>query len=218
MRLPVLAAALLVGFSTTGCGTLLTGSHDDIVFESEPSGAEIVIDGFVVGQTPTTVPVKRAGFGSRQVTLRLDGYEPTNFVLSKGLNLVSVLNLVNILGWGVDAVTGSVMQYDRRMYDIKLDLSPDAPPPPTDTPLAREVEPVVEPVEEPVRVEIPPAGRQRVRWVQERLNARGYECGVVDGRVGRNTRGCVRAFQTDAGLQATGEIDDDLLETLAIAQ
>jgi hypothetical protein len=33
---------------------------------------------------------------------------------------VSILNLGNILGWGIDIVTGAVFKYDRKAYDIEL--------------------------------------------------------------------------------------------------
>ncbi|WP_412068569.1 peptidoglycan-binding domain-containing protein [Rubrivirga sp. IMCC43871] len=58
---------------------------------------------------------------------------------------------------------------------------------------------------------VPAPGRDRNRWVQARLNDRGFGCGDVDGRVGPQTRQCIRAFRTANGLSATADIDDDLL-------
>ena len=40
--------------------------------------------------------------------------------LDKEFNVVSILNLGNLLGWGIDAATGSVMKYDRKQYNIEL--------------------------------------------------------------------------------------------------
>jgi hypothetical protein len=50
----------------------------------------------------------------------LDGYETRIITLDKELNVVSILNLGNLFGWGIDALSGAVMKYDRRSYDIKL--------------------------------------------------------------------------------------------------
>lgn len=61
---------------------------------------------------------------------------------------------------------------------------------------------------------VPPPGRERVRWVQAQLNDRGYACGSVDGRIGRNTRACIQAFRRASGLADSSEIDADLLALL----
>jgi len=40
--------------------------------------------------------------------------------LDKEFNLVSILNLGSLLGWGIDAISGSLMKYDRKAYDLTL--------------------------------------------------------------------------------------------------
>lgn len=117
LRLVPLAAVLVMA---SGCATLFTGTSDTISFNSEPDGADVMIDGFIVGQTPVTLPVKRSLSG-KTVTMSLDGYNPVTFQLSNTFNIISVLNLSNIIGWGVDAVTGAVMKYDRPVYTVDLD-------------------------------------------------------------------------------------------------
>jgi peptidoglycan hydrolase-like protein with peptidoglycan-binding domain len=51
-----------------------------------------------------------------------------------------------------------------------------------------------------------PHGSQRVRAVQRRLRALGYEAGPVDGRFGPMTRRAVTAFQTRHGLAPDGAV------------
>ena len=34
---------------------------------------------------------------------------------------MSVFNLGNLVAWGIDALSGAVMKYDRKSYDIILD-------------------------------------------------------------------------------------------------
>ena len=36
-------------------------------------------------------------------------------------NGVSILNLFGLLGWGIDAATGSLKKYDTKVYNITLD-------------------------------------------------------------------------------------------------
>lgn len=112
----ILASALAI----SGCATLFTGSSDTISFSSEPPGASVLIDGLTVGTTPVTVPVRRSGLGDRQVTIQLEGYQPRTFTLSKKFNAVSILNLGNVLGWGIDVATGAVMSYDRKNYTVNM--------------------------------------------------------------------------------------------------
>lgn len=45
-----------------------------------------------------------------------------------------------------------------------------------------------------------------VKAVQKLMNARGYNAGKVDGNFGSQTEAAVRAFQTQAGLSADGEV------------
>lgn len=53
--------------------------------------------------------------------IKLDGYQTRVFKLDKQLNIVSVLNLGNLLGWGIDAISGSLLKYDRKRYDLVLE-------------------------------------------------------------------------------------------------
>lgn len=107
-------------FLMTSCATLFTGTKDRITFNSNPSGATIYIDGVEQCKTPCTMNVKRS-IDDTDVEFKLDGYETRLITLSKEFNIVSVINLGNLFGWGIDALTGSVMKYDRKTYDITLD-------------------------------------------------------------------------------------------------
>jgi len=106
--------------ATTACATLFTGTSDTITFESNPAGAEVMIDGLAQGRTPLTLPVSR-DLNEKRVTLRLDGYEDRTFALSRDFNKISILNLTNLLGWGIDALTGAIYRYDQLNYSIDLD-------------------------------------------------------------------------------------------------
>ena len=60
-------------------------------------------------------------------------------------------------------------------------------------------------------------GDRLIREVQEALNARGFEAGPVDGILGAGTRAAIEAYQRDAGLSVTGELDTALLTSLDVA-
>lgn len=111
----VVAACLL--FSS--CATIFTGTKDRIYFNSTPSGATIYKDGVEQCITPCSVRLKR-DINDTDLELKLDGYETRIFTLDKEFNIISILNLGNLLGWGIDAISGSLMKYDRKVYNLTL--------------------------------------------------------------------------------------------------
>jgi uncharacterized protein YceK len=110
---------VIVLFLMTGCATLFTGTKDRIAFSSTPSGATIFKDGVEICTTPCNYKIKRS-LNDTDIEFKLDGYETRLITLDKEFNLVSIINLGNLLGWGIDALSGAVMKYDRKSYDIKL--------------------------------------------------------------------------------------------------
>lgn len=120
LRVPVIA---LTAFSLSGCATLFSGTKDTLTIDSNPSGASVLIDGIEMGRTPATFPLKRPGLGSKTVMLRLEGYEPRTFELQTDFNLVSILNLTNVVAWGVDILTGAVKTYSPKNYTITMERS-----------------------------------------------------------------------------------------------
>jgi hypothetical protein len=115
-KIPVLFLAL---FMMTACATIFTGTKDNISFSSTPSGATIYKDGVEICTTPCNYKIKRS-LNDTDIEFKLDGYETRLITLDKELNLVSIINLGNLLGWGIDALSGAVMKYDRKSYDLKL--------------------------------------------------------------------------------------------------
>ena len=112
---------VFTAFIFTSCATILSGTSDDITFNSDPSGAAIMLDGLKVGKTPATVSIKRPGFGNKEITLKLDGYEDRTFMLQKGFNTMAICNLASWPGWIIDVVTGTIMKYSKTNYSVDLD-------------------------------------------------------------------------------------------------
>ena len=103
----------------TSCATIFTGTKDRISFKTNVPGATVYINGVEQCKTPCSTNVKRK-LGDTEVEIKLDGYETRLITLDKEFNIVSVINLGNLLGWGIDAISGAVMKYDRKAYDIDL--------------------------------------------------------------------------------------------------
>ena len=121
MKKVVLMMIVFTAFVFTSCATILSGTSDEINFSSDPKGADIMLDGLKVGKTPATVSIKRPGFGNKEITLKLDGYEDRTFMLQKEFNVMAICNLGGIPGWVIDILTGAVMKYSKKNYDLDLD-------------------------------------------------------------------------------------------------
>jgi uncharacterized protein YceK len=103
----------------SSCATIFTGTKDRISFKSNPSGAIIYKDGVELCTTPCSYKIKRS-INDTDLEFKLDGYQTRVITLDKQLNIVSIINLGNLVGWGIDALSGAVMKYDRKSYDINL--------------------------------------------------------------------------------------------------
>ncbi len=115
----VLFALTVVSLVATSCATIFTGTRDRISFNTSVPGAKILIDGAELCTTPCTERISRK-LGETEVQVKLDGYETKLIRLDKSFNVVSVLNLGNLLGCGIDVISGAVMPYGKKSYDIQM--------------------------------------------------------------------------------------------------
>ena len=104
----------------TSCATLFTGTKQTVQISSNPSGAKVQVDGIDRGTTPVALKLKKGNDG-QTVTLKSDGYETKIFQPETTFNSVAILNLLNILCWGIDAATGALWKYDPKFYEIELE-------------------------------------------------------------------------------------------------
>ena len=121
MKKLFLIILILNFFLICSCATILTGSADKLSFDSDPDGATILMDGIDIGKTPATISLKRPGFSDKEVMLKLKGYEDRRFILQKEFNVITILNFGNLLGWGIDIATGSIMKYSTKAYNMDLE-------------------------------------------------------------------------------------------------
>ena len=98
---------LVVLIITSSCATVIKGTTQEIPISSDPPGAEILIDGILVGTTPASVDVRRKR--DHLVVIRKANYEPKRIALVKNIGGAVWGNLITggPIGWGVDAMSGS---------------------------------------------------------------------------------------------------------------
>lgn len=60
--------------------------------------------------------------------------------------------------------------------------------------------------------------KETVKAVQQGLNDKGYDCGIPDGIIGKNTKKAISSFQEEHALIVSGTIDDELLIALGLKE
>lgn len=104
----------------TSCATVFCGSKARVTFESDiPEKATLTIDGRKHTNVtfPYTTKIKR-GFNETVVKAEAPSYQTETIIIDKNFNAVSVINLCNVLCWGIDAATGAMMKPEFKFYQI----------------------------------------------------------------------------------------------------
>ncbi|SFS76634.1 PEGA domain-containing protein [Lutibacter maritimus] len=115
MKKITLMLVVLIVF--TSCASIFTGAKRNVLFETEPSGAKVFVNGFEKGITPTQIKVK----ADDRIDFRIDNYKERVVIMDSKFNLVSILNGFSIIGWGVDALTGSLKRVDTKYVKVTLE-------------------------------------------------------------------------------------------------
>lgn len=110
----------------TGCASILKGTTQKIPISSDPAGADVLVDGSLVGQTPTNVEMKRKH--DHLVTIQKTGYRPKSVAVVKDVGGAVWGNIIagGLIGWGVDASTGAQYNLTPKTISIALERESSA--------------------------------------------------------------------------------------------
>jgi len=111
----VTSAVLLV--SLTGCATLISGTNQTLTFNSEPSGAEVYLDGALIGMTPVSLSVKKNKKDA--FLIKKEGYKAISRDITKAYDPVTLLSIF----WDystTDMISGAAFEYEPNSYFIQL--------------------------------------------------------------------------------------------------
>lgn len=130
MKSSVLYAALLCAtLSFTSCATIFCGSRKKVTFDTNipVKEATVTVDGRKYAHVtfPWTTKIKR-GFDQTVVKAEAEGLDTATLVIDKTFNAVAVLNLLDILGWGIDAATGAMTKPEYNFYELEF-VGPQKP-------------------------------------------------------------------------------------------
>lgn len=120
LRPLVLCLVLAAQVALSGCATLYSNRLDDIRFDSAPQGADILLDGRLIGRTPLTYAIERTVAREPQIQLRLDGYTTHEFTLQQEVAGAAWFNTISTQCWSTDAASGAMYAYSPGAYFVEL--------------------------------------------------------------------------------------------------
>jgi hypothetical protein len=100
----------------SGCASIISGTKQQIVFNSEPSEATVYLKKknkpeIAIGKTPLSTEINRK---TRNVIFRKEGYYDNNYKIDGNINLWYFGNLIlgGIPGMTVDLLTGAYIKLE----------------------------------------------------------------------------------------------------------
>ena len=119
-------ALIISAMALSSCATIFCGSKAKVTFESNiEQTADLTIDGRKHQSVTVPYPTKiKRGFDEPVVKAEAEGYETQSIYIDKKFNAVSVINLCDILGWGIDAATGAITKPENNTYQIDFVRKP----------------------------------------------------------------------------------------------
>lgn len=116
MKKSVLLSVLLL----TACGTIFSGSTQQLTFDSNVKNINIYANGALVcTTTPCTVDIDR-GSSALIVMAKARGYEDAVSQIKSKINTVSWWNLLSPYSWTTDFATDSMWKYNRSGVYINM--------------------------------------------------------------------------------------------------
>lgn len=128
--------AALAALTLGACATMFAPGPDTILIQTDPPGAEVLLDGLTVGQTPTNIAVSRRARGN--LSLRHPNHPPVDTHLTTTLNGPALINVLfpGLLGILIDAAGGNCTRWVSPEL-IRLPTARQAPTPAAPSVLAK---------------------------------------------------------------------------------
>src|SRR5271166_377755 len=104
VRIPFVAAT----FALCSCASIMHGTHQDVGISSNPTGAQVSVDGLLKGTTPVVARLRRKD--NHIVRIELAGYKPFETTLTTKVSGWVWGNIVfgGLIGLAVDAIDGGL--------------------------------------------------------------------------------------------------------------
>ena len=113
--------ATLVGYHISGCATVFKGTREPVDFNSDPTGAEVYVNGSLMGKTPVTLKLESKI--EYTIEFRKEGYDPKTYTITNhvGAGWIVLDILFGVVPVVVDAVTGAWYKLDEDAVNAILE-------------------------------------------------------------------------------------------------
>ena len=120
-KIKVFLISLVALLLMTSCGTLFTPTKQKITFVGLPE-TSIYDNGKKLGtiddEGEATIKVRKQ-LSDKTLIAKKEGYKNTYVELDAVFNPVSIINLTNVLGWGIDLISGKCCKWDTNFVEIE---------------------------------------------------------------------------------------------------
>ena len=106
-----------------GCASMFGDNGRQLTIKSNPSGANIFIDGVNYGQTPAVINLPNYIWDGEQIVLKKSGYNDTAIRINSQFQLVGLWNLLFFPGFIIDAATGDTVKLNQSQLNNDITLS-----------------------------------------------------------------------------------------------
>jgi len=113
---------LITPMLALGCATIVVGDKQSLTFDSEPAGAQIIMNGTPMGVTPATITIKKSDYQNATVVFKKEGYtdqQATLHTKTTGWFWGNIL-FGGLLGSTTDSSTGSMLEYDPAKFFVTM--------------------------------------------------------------------------------------------------
>lgn len=120
MRLLQALLSLSLFFVLSGCATIMHGTTQDIEIRTDPSNADILVDGGQHFTSPALVTMKRKD--DHSVEISRQGYQKEKVEIKGDMSLAVVGDILagGVIGYGIDAATGAQRRLVPEVVDVRL--------------------------------------------------------------------------------------------------
>jgi hypothetical protein len=114
----IMAVALLILLN--GCATIINGTTQDVAITTDPSEAELLVDGRETYKSPAKITLKRKE--DHMVVVTKDGYQKETVNIKSVLSGAVAGNIIagGLIGWGIDAASGGQNRLVPENVDLRL--------------------------------------------------------------------------------------------------
>ena len=115
--------AICAGIALAGCASIFSSGPTELNFVSDPDGAEVWVNGELLGTTP--IMVELHADDEQIVTFRMAGCEDTTLPLQTHVQAgFVILDIVaGVIGVAIDAGTGEWKEFNDKTPYAKLDCA-----------------------------------------------------------------------------------------------